>query len=164
MILRDFRSVKGGFLARGERRPRPREGTFGARLYDAQTRWIERSGGNGDWRDQTFADALNVSISTLNPLWKADTPPNAHDFLIRVAEVAHVDPGWLAYGPLSDAEMVRARDRISSDAPATADPRERELEREPPKAHPLETEARRFPEPPKTAVANPRRARGRKHG
>ena len=91
-------------MARGNRRDRPQEGTFGARLYDAQTRWIEGAG-EGDWRDDAFAKAVGSSVPSLSPYWNAIDPPNTHTLIIRIARTTGTDPGWLAYGSLSQAPM-----------------------------------------------------------
>ena len=78
------------------------DGTFGARLYDAQTLWIEAQGG-GDWRDATFALAIGSTVASLSPWWNYGNAPHAHDVILRIAKVTGVDPGWLAYGDESQA-------------------------------------------------------------
>lgn len=46
---------------------------------------------------QTFADALGVSRPLVSAWQEAEKPP-PHDRILKIAEIARVDPGWLAYG------------------------------------------------------------------
>lgn len=53
---------------------------------------------------QAFAAALGVSRPLVSAWQEADEPP-PHARIREIAKVAHVDPGWLAYGAECAAAM-----------------------------------------------------------
>lgn len=53
-----------------------------------------------------LAEALDVSPATITGWSGIDDPP-PHSQVLAIAKLTGTDPGWLAYGPDSDAPMRR---------------------------------------------------------